>query len=589
MPMRPAVSAALLAILLAVPAASAQGQIGGRRCATPEPTVGQALELAQHVRAFQARTASLRADRAEPVTVPVAVHVVSEGPSPAQGNVPDAWIAAQVDTLNATYGRLGLRFALALVQRVENPAWYRDLELGSAQERAMKDALALDPARVLNLYTARPSGDYLGWATLPDAGAEADRGQGVVVLDQSLPGGTAAPYDLGHTTTHEVGHWAGLLHTFSGGCSAPGDGVDDTPQQRSGSSRCPTARDSCPLDPGLDPVHNYMDYSDDACMTEFTPGQGLRSRALLAQFRPTIVAGGYAVAAVPQAELAEALVGLDAATTLRVTNATDQPFAVTGVASDGLAVAAGGLPATVAPGEAVALALAVRPPAAGAFSETLAVTTTSPAAGVLTARLEGTAFLPPTARLGTPAVRARVQEGGDAERQVTLANDGDRPLSFAVDPEALPAGVAGVSPASGVVPPRGEVTLTFSLAAAGLAPDRYARPVVIGTNDPVGGAAVVTVDLQVLARPTALAVLPVYPNPTRGPVTVPLALPASAAVWAEVYDARGRRVAVVADGAEREGGYPEIAWDAGGVPAGVYLVRVWTPTEAAVARVVVTR
>ena len=586
--MRLAVSAAVLALLFATPA-WAQVQLGGRRCATPEPTIGQALELAEQVRAFQSRTASVRLERAEPATVPVAVHVVSEGPGVAQGNIPQAWVEAQIDTLNATFEPFGLRFALALVQRVGNPAWYRDLELGSAQERAMKQALSLDPARVLNVYTARPSTDYLGWATLPEAGAETDRIQGVVVLDQSLPGGDAAPYNLGHTTTHEVGHWAGLLHTFSGGCSAPGDAVADTPQQRSGSSRCPVERDSCPLDPGLDPVHNYMDYSDDACMTEFTPGQRGRSEALLAQFRPTVVAGGYAVAAVPRDELAETFVGLDAATTLRVTNATDAPFTVTGVASDRLAVAAGGLPVTVAPGQAVALALAVRPLAPGDFSETVVVTTTSPTAGRVTAQLEGTAFVPPTARLSTPGVRARVQEGAGTERQVTLANDGDRPLSFSVDAGALPVWVAAVSPASGEIPPGGQATLTLSLAAIGLGPDRYAQPVAIQTNDPINGDALVAVDLQVLARPTALAVLPVYPNPTRGPVTVPLALPASGAVWAEVYDARGRRVAAIADGAERDEGYPELAWDAGDVPAGVYFVRVWTSTESAVARLVVSR
>ena len=589
MPMPPARLAALLALVLLPSAASAQGPVGGRRCATPEPTVAQALALEQEVRAFRSRTPALRV-LAGPVTVPVAVHVISEGPGVDQGNVPLARIEAQIDTLNATFRPFRVRFALVLVQRVENAAWYRDLRLGSARERAMKEALALDPARVLNLYTVRPASGDLGWAPLPDARAETDPMQGVVVLDQSLPGGGAAPYDLGHTATHEAGHWAGLLHTFSGSCSEPGDGVADTPQQRSGSSRCPTARDSCPLDPGLDPVHNYMDYSDDACMTEFTPGQQARGQALLARFRPTLVAGGFALAAVPQADLARTFVGVQTETTLRVANATDAPFTVTGVSSAGLAVAAGGLPAVVAPGESVALALAVSPGARGRFSETLTVSTTSPAAGAVTVALQGEAFLPPTARLTASALSARVSaDGGTAERAVTLANDGDAPLSFAVDAQALPAWVAAVAPASGVVPPRGEATLTFTLAAASLGPDRYAEPVVIRTDDPIHGDAVVALALQVLARPSSLAVLPVYPNPTRGPVTVPLALPATAPVWAEVYDARGRQLAVVADGAEREAGYPELAWDAGGVPAGVYFVRVWTPAETAVARVVVAR
>ena len=576
-------SAFLVLLTSSLLAVSAQAQIDGRQCATPEPTVTEALQLSQQVRLFQARVADV--GRAGPITVPVAVHVVSEGDGVAQGNVPQARIEAQIDTLNVTFGPLGVQFALALVQRVENAAWYRDLRLDSEEERAMKRALALDPARVLNLYTVSPALDYLGWATLPDAQAEADREQGVVLLDQSLPGGDAAPFDRGHTGTHEVGHWAGLLHPFAGGCSEPGDGVADTPQQRSASTGCQTTRDSCPLDPGLDPVRNYMGYSDDGCMTEFTPGQRERSRALLGQFRPTLTAGGFALATVPQADLAEAFVGLGAPTVLRVTNASDAPFAVTGVAASGrLAVAAAGLPATVAPGQAVALALTVEPSAQGAFSETLTVTTTRSVEPTLAVPLQGTAFVPPTARLSTTAVEARVTDGGPAERSVTLANDGGRPLSFSVELGALPAWVASVSPASGEVPPQGAATLAISLTTTTLAPGAYAEPLVIQTNDPVQGDVVITAGL-----PSALAVLPVWPNPARGPVTIPLALPQAETVRVEVYDARGRRVAVVADGAPLEAGYPTLRWDASGAAAGLYLVRVTTGAQHVVGQLTVVR
>ncbi|KMU91984.1 metalloprotease 1 [Coccidioides immitis H538.4] len=76
----------------------------------------------------------------------------------------------------------------------------------------------------------------------------------------------------------------GLFHTFQGGCSGQGDYVSDTPPQRSPSSGCPVGRDSCPGG-GVDPIHNYMDYSVDSCMNQFTRGQGTRMSSMWRQFR----------------------------------------------------------------------------------------------------------------------------------------------------------------------------------------------------------------------------------------------------------------------------------------------------------------
>ena len=578
---------ALLAVPLAVPASGQGVVLEGRRCATPEPTVAEALSTARLVRSYATAPLSglgLNQILAVPVTIPVAVHVIRAGPSATEGNVPDAWIEAQVDTLNSTFGPLGVRFALSLVDRVDNAGWYAGLALGTPAERAMKEALALDPSRVLNLYTASLGLDYLGWATLPDEFGETDRYQGVVLLDQALPGGDAAPYNLGHTGTHEVGHWVGLYHTFSGGCSSPNDGVEDTPQQRRSTSGCPSvAPDTCPVDPGRDPIHNYMDYSDDGCMTQFTDGQATRAQAMLRTYRPVAVAGGYALATASRESVAELFVGVPEVVPVWVTNVTGSPLVVRGLTASGAEVDAFA-PVTVAPGEVARLAVTVRATRAG--SVTLRVLTDTGVTPDLLA-IQGTAVVPPTARLGQAALAARVIEGEAVERTVVLANTGGGTLTFGL--ASQPSWVASVSPASGSVAAGETVTITVVFDSAALAPGEVAAPLVITTNDPLQAQVTVGLGLDVLVRPTALAVDAAYPNPSRGRVTIPLRLPDDLEVWADVVDLRGRVVAVLADGQRLPVGYPELTWEAARAAAGLYVIRVRTADEAALGRVVIAR
>lgn len=214
------------------------------------------------------------------VTIPVVVHVISEDSTRAGGSIPDSMITAQITVLNDAYaGRTGgagtptgFSFQLASINRVVNPAWY-PIIYGSSAERQMKTALRVGGKETLNIYTGLLSDDLLGWATFPTRKLSST--DGVVVLHESLPGGTAVPYDEGDTATHEVGHWLNLYHTFQGGCAGKGDYIADTPAEASPAFGCPVGRDTC-SGAGADPIHNFMDYTDDPCMYEFTAGQAQR-------------------------------------------------------------------------------------------------------------------------------------------------------------------------------------------------------------------------------------------------------------------------------------------------------------------------
>jgi hypothetical protein len=221
-------------------------------------------------------------------TVDVYVHVITG--AAGAGNVSDVQIANQIKVLNDSFaGRTGgaatgFAFRLAGVDRTANDTWY-GMAAGSNAEQQAKAALRKGSYDDLNLYTADLARNALGWATFPASvtgGVLQD--DGVVVLHSSLPGGAATNYNLGDTTTHEVGHWLGLFHTFEGGCGATNDSVADTPPEKSPAVGCPVGRDTC-SGGGSDPITNFMDYTYDSCMHEFTAGQAARMRSIWGSYR----------------------------------------------------------------------------------------------------------------------------------------------------------------------------------------------------------------------------------------------------------------------------------------------------------------
>ena len=263
-----------LAASVAAPAAAQ------RSCGTETPSQAQLDEIFGSL-----GDGSNRSQAACPGTIVVAFHVIHNGPT---GLLTAAEVNAQIQELNLNFAPRGYVFVLGVVTFTNNAAWF-NLST-AANELAMKTALAQAPAQTLNIYSCIPYG-YLGFAYLPWSFPEASVEHSVFIDYRTLPGGSFVPYDLGRTATHEVGHYLGLLHTFQGGCAGSGDQVADTPAEATPTSGCPIGKDTC-VSPGVDPIHNYMDYSDDLCYTEFTLGQGDRMCQMVNAYKPSLLSSG---------------------------------------------------------------------------------------------------------------------------------------------------------------------------------------------------------------------------------------------------------------------------------------------------------
>ena len=228
-------------------------------------------------------------------TVDVYVHSVTDG---SIGAVTNTQISDQIRVMNNGYSgqeggvNTGFRWRLAGTDRTDNAAWFY-AGPGSSAERDMKKALHRGDASDRNLYLTT-AGAYLGWAYFPSSYKTKPWIDGIVVDWESMLHTStryAGAYYLGKTATPESGHWLGLYHVFQGGCNHWGDYVDDTPPQLIATRGCPEGQDSC-SEPGLDSIHNYMDYSYDSCYDQFTAGQTARMQDQWLFYRAN---GGFTV------------------------------------------------------------------------------------------------------------------------------------------------------------------------------------------------------------------------------------------------------------------------------------------------------
>ncbi|MCC3156715.1 GEVED domain-containing protein [Hymenobacter sp. 15J16-1T3B] len=311
--MKKTLYAALACMGLLTSAAQAQSL---RKCATvdnfeaqlaADPTLaGRRAAIESQTQAFLANKGNVAQRTNAVVTIPVVVHVLYN--TTAQ-NISDAQIQSQIDVLNQDYSKtntdytktpsafaglvanVGVQFVLAKQtptgaattgierKQTSTTSWGTN----DAMKKASTGGLdAWNSSKYLNLWVCNLSGGVLGYAQFPGGAAATD---GVVILTTAFgKGGSAvAPFNLGRTATHEVGHWLNLNHIWGDdGTACTGtDNVSDTPNQADENYGTPTyPNPSCSNT--SDMFMNYMDYVDDAAMYMFSTGQSSRMNALFA-------------------------------------------------------------------------------------------------------------------------------------------------------------------------------------------------------------------------------------------------------------------------------------------------------------------
>jgi hypothetical protein len=233
------------------------------------------------------------------IQIPVVVNVLYRT---SAENISQAQIESQITVLNkdfsatnsdynntSTYnsvksGNIGIEFVLDQV--VKKSTTKRSWQLNDAMKKNSQGGInATSTATKLNIWVCNLTSGYLGYAQFPGGNAATD---GVVIDNNAFgtTGSATAPFDLGRTATHEVGHWMNLRHIW-GDATCGNDLVSDTPLHNTANFGCPAAghKSTCTGTP-IEMTMNYMDYTDDACMYMFSAGQKTRMLAVFASGGP---------------------------------------------------------------------------------------------------------------------------------------------------------------------------------------------------------------------------------------------------------------------------------------------------------------
>ncbi|MFQ6602974.1 zinc metalloprotease [Flavobacterium sp. C3NV] len=238
------------------------------------------------------------------IQIPVVVNVLYRT---AAQNISDAQIQSQIDVLNKDFNALnsdynsvpalfagvkanvGISFVLDQIIRksTTKTSWGTN----DAMKKVAQGGLApTSPTTKLNLWSCAIGGGILGYAQFPGGAAATD---GVVIDSKyfGLSGAANAPFNLGRTGTHEVGHWMNLRHIW-GDANCGSDLVADTPTHNEENYGVPAYPhySTCSGTP-VEMTMNYMDYVDDNAMYMFSTGQKNRMAAIFVSGGPRAAFG----------------------------------------------------------------------------------------------------------------------------------------------------------------------------------------------------------------------------------------------------------------------------------------------------------